>query len=422
MTRYGTSPNRLFAIGAALVLAIAGFATVMAQALGPAGPSPAAGHASVITHAVVDLPEGDTVWRIRAIEARASGTSVEAAYPAFVTVDGVPVLVEHGVTGLRQRVASGEAAVIAPGSEITIRSMGPDQSVTVVDVLPVSDATITGSTGTIGDAFSMTAGSYDVDVIRDVLAEGEAITIPGGNGPTQLLLRSGQAEVETSDESFTMAAGSNRLAAGDLTITATATDTIILAFRIGPDIAESELASPAATPAPATAAPATPTPIPATPTPEPPEQTPEQTLEDITPAPTPTQEPELEDTNTDSDGDGVTDVEEALMGTDPNVADSDDDGIDDGDEIALGTDPLNLDTDGDGLYDGGELVYGADPLNPDSDGDGLLDGDEVYVYGTDPTLVDTDGDGIDDFTEVTAGPSTANPGLIEALDVINEDD
>ena len=42
----------------------------------------------------------------------------------------------------------------------------------------------------------------------------------------------------------------------------------------------------------------------------------------------------------DSDGDGLSDSEEALLGTDPNNADSDGDGISDGDEVANGTDPL----------------------------------------------------------------------------------
>jgi hypothetical protein len=42
----------------------------------------------------------------------------------------------------------------------------------------------------------------------------------------------------------------------------------------------------------------------------------------------------------DSDGDGLTDAEEASLGTDPHDPDSDGGGVNDGDEVANGTDPL----------------------------------------------------------------------------------
>ena len=45
--------------------------------------------------------------------------------------------------------------------------------------------------------------------------------------------------------------------------------------------------------------------------------------------------------STDTDGDGLTDSEEATLGTDPNLADSDGDGFSDGQEVAAKTDPLS---------------------------------------------------------------------------------
>jgi Bacterial TSP3 repeat len=42
----------------------------------------------------------------------------------------------------------------------------------------------------------------------------------------------------------------------------------------------------------------------------------------------------------DSDGDGLSNVDEARLGTDPGTRDTDGDGITDGDEVALGLDPL----------------------------------------------------------------------------------
>ena len=112
--------------------------------------------------------------------------------------------------------------------------------------------------------------------------------------------------------------------------------------------------------------------------------------------------------NLDSDNDGLSDSDEAVLGTDPLDPDSDGDGVSDGDEVVLGTDPLDPDSDGDGLSDGDEAVLGTDPLDPDSDGDGLSDGAEAGA-GTDPlddaslapnggpdTSVDSQDDGDDD--------------------------
>lgn len=126
----------------------------------------------------------------------------------------------------------------------------------------------------------------------------------------------------------------------------------------------------------------------------------------------------------DSDGDGLTDSQEAQLGTDPNDPDTDGDELSDGDEVNVhGTDPLDFDTDGDLLFDGSEIAAGSDPLNPDSDGDGLTDGEEVHVRGTDPTDPDTDGDGLTDREEVQdeltnpLNPDTDGDGLQDGAEV-----
>ncbi len=88
----------------------------------------------------------------------------------------------------------------------------------------------------------------------------------------------------------------------------------------------------------------------------------------------------------DADGDGLTDDEEALLGTDPNNTDTDDDGLDDFEEVNLGNDgyitnATNADTDGDTLSDWEELNEGedtfiTDPTNADTDGDGKNDAED----------------------------------------------
>jgi hypothetical protein len=62
----------------------------------------------------------------------------------------------------------------------------------------------------------------------------------------------------------------------------------------------------------------------------------------------------------DSDGDGIPDINEDLNQN--NIQDPGE------------TDPFSADSDADGLTDGQEAALGTNPLNPDSDGDGVADG------------------------------------------------
>ncbi|MGD8807198.1 MAG: hypothetical protein PVH65_15180, partial [Chloroflexota bacterium] len=107
----------------------------------------------------------------------------------------------------------------------------------------------------------------------------------------------------------------------------------------------------------------------------------------------------------DDDGDGLTNAEEAELGTDPLDPDSDDDGLTDFEERELGTKPLYYDSDYDLITDtlevrgfeypadSGQWWY-PDPLNMDSNGDGLPDTAEWHGDGE---PLDTDGDGTPDL-------------------------
>jgi hypothetical protein len=71
-----------------------------------------------------------------------------------------------------------------------------------------------------------------------------------------------------------------------------------------------------------------------------------------------------------------------------------------------------LDSDGDGLTDVEEAQLGTDPLKIDTDNDGLNDREEVKIYLTDPNNPDTDGDGYQDGAEVRAGYNPKGPGRL----------
>lgn len=62
---------------------------------------------------------------------------------------------------------------------------------------------------------------------------------------------------------------------------------------------------------------------------------------------------------------GLTDLQEAFLGTNPNNVDSDNDGLTDGDEVFVNhSDPLSPDHDGDGSPDWIELAQGRNPNSP----------------------------------------------------------
>ncbi|MDB4674978.1 gliding motility-associated C-terminal domain-containing protein [Flavobacteriaceae bacterium] len=112
--------------------------------------------------------------------------------------------------------------------------------------------------------------------------------------------------------------------------------------------------------------------------------------------------------NADSDSDGLSDSEEIIEGTDPLDSDTDGDGTPDntdefpldpledtdtdGDGIGNNTDP---DDDDDGLSDLEEAEIGTNPLVSDTDGDGVNDLEDDYPL--DPSeQFDTDEDGVPD--------------------------
>ena len=106
----------------------------------------------------------------------------------------------------------------------------------------------------------------------------------------------------------------------------------------------------------------------------------------------------------DSDGDGLTDAEEAQLGTNPLLRDSDGDGFSDGVEVHFAKlggnfNPLRVD-----------LGCPANLVGVDSDCDGIPDCDE-QIIGTNPTLTDSDADGMPDGLEWQMGTQPASPDM-----------
>jgi cell wall-associated NlpC family hydrolase len=126
----------------------------------------------------------------------------------------------------------------------------------------------------------------------------------------------------------------------------------------------------------------------------------------------------------DSDNDGLSDAFEVGLGSDPVKADTDGDGLGDAEEYAMGRDPAHgvalgpdgqplavdvTDTDSDGLSNVFEASLGTDVNLADTDGDGLGDAQEQGM-GLDPTRADTDGDGIIDGVDADPHMALVTPG------------
>jgi hypothetical protein len=399
----GFSRWTMITLVAAIVIATASIASVFGQGFGPAGPSPASGHASVVANGVVTLEEGMSRWHITRHVAEANAAPIDITSPGFVLAGGTPLLLTDQGTGNRYRLAAGEALMLHARSEVTVETFGAPDSFLFIHLVPDEAEPLANATERLltSASFPVTGGDFDADLLRDVLSEEESTSIPAGAVPTSIYVARGEVSISSGNDDQTLQSGGAATFAGDLEITAIADGSIIYAGFVGASVPVFE--------APATPVPATPeaTPVPATPEPTPIPMTPVP----ATPTPEPTVEPTA-DASVDTDSDGLTDVEEANLGTDSNTADSDEDGISDGDEINVwGSDPLNPDSDDDLLYDGGELIYETGILDLDTDGDFLSDGSEVYIYETDPTNPDTDGDGTRDGAEVYDGtdPLSAQP-------------
>ncbi len=364
------------ALAGAVVLTPA--AGTLAARLADGEASPARAHAQVIAQSVVRFGDDDVAWRIVAGQSGWDADSVRAAGYGFLLGRSGITLVEDEETEVEQRLARGEAMALRPGTDYTRLGVGDDEArhyeLVLVDASTEDDEAVFS-----GEAIEGIAGKRDVDLVRDALKAGEDAMIPAGDAPTLILVTEGEIEVYAADEDdvVTLERGEAAEFVGEIEVTAGDDGRAsFVAAVIGPEIGDGERRNGQATPeaGPGSGEPGS---------------------SDTGPAPT-------EEPVSDADEDGLSDEQEADLGTDPNDADSDDDGLADGAEVnEYQSDPLNEDTDQDGLSDGDEVnQYGSSPASMDTDADMLPDYNEVMQHGTDPAAGDTDGDGVSDHDEL----------------------
>jgi thrombospondin type 3 repeat protein len=403
---------------AVAVLLIATPARTFAQT--PAAPAPSAlpavstefstgaPHVETVAQGVTDLA-GPVVWRVREVSLAPNG-GVEAGPTSFTLQRTGASTIRDEQTGRRARLEPGEAYFIAGNAPYSRSAEGSDQSsVWIIELVP-PDVASQSATGTVLFASqpiqNYPQGAFDTELHRGVLLPNESSELPSHTGPALLMIASGRVEATVgANPPQTIGAGAGMMVDGPISLrdVESAPASFVLA-SFGDQLQGSEAAAPTATQAPA--APAV-TPAPLVPEQQTSDQQPQQAQTQPQPdqSAAQAQQPASGQVNPapgDTDGDGLSDADEARLGSDPLNKDYDADGLLDGAEVyQYGTDPVNNDTDGDGLLDGEEInQYGTSPTAADTDGDGLSDADEIYRYGSNPTVYDTDGDGHPDGEEI----------------------
>ena len=318
----------------------------------------------------------------------------------------------------------GEALVVRPDGYLTIRAASPDPASVSLFTLTPADPAGLGDTNHTGEAFASPGGSHDIELVGDILAEGESAAIPAAASPIFVLVTEGSLAIALDeDETRIVQAGDAVLVPGELVVTGAAEEqTRFAAAVIGAGVVatsadlDGETTSPPPSPTPR------PSPLPSA-SPKPsasPSPTPSPS-----PSSSPSPTPDGEGPNDDPDNDGLVNEREDALKTDrhdpdtdfdlltdgeeyhmylsnPTVKDTDLDDLYDGDEvIRVRTSPISSDSDGDSLGDGAETnELFTNPLDDDTDHDDLKDPDE-FVHGTDSRVVDTDGDSVAEGVEVS---------------------
>jgi hypothetical protein len=203
-------------------------------------PSPAQGHASVIAQGVAETPFDPTAWRVVAdtAEPLKSANAVERALGFVVTTtDGVNLA--DVTTGIQERLAAGEAAFVPEGS-IQIRASLTDQNAPYVRVGLVGgdDAQDPGNDDLVfgGEPFTAPEGRRDIDLVRDVLTDGEESVLPASDYPTLVIATTGSIGVDDGSGPVTLTAGQAAEFTGALKITGSGDSSSYVAGIIGPEV------------------------------------------------------------------------------------------------------------------------------------------------------------------------------------------
>lgn len=163
------------------------------------GFTPASGHARVVAQGVAEIPSGDAVWRtVRSRAQLPADAPFEARALGFVLATDGPILLVDADSGKQMQLGLGEAAMVPSGVIQQRASLGAQPvSYLSIELVP-ADAPEPSDNALVlqpGPPFASTGGLHDLDLLSDLLAGGESLTIPDSGGKNVILITQGAALV-----------------------------------------------------------------------------------------------------------------------------------------------------------------------------------------------------------------------------------
>ncbi|MCC6704082.1 MAG: hypothetical protein IT334_04335 [Thermomicrobiales bacterium] len=202
--------------------------------------SPASGHAAIVAQGVSFLPEGSAAWRIVEDTAEPLDVAVpETRALGFTVAVNDGVLVNDYSFGAQTRVAAGEAAFNASGVAQQRASIsGGNAPYLRIGLVPASEASDAGGDRLVysGNGFTAPQGRRDIDLLRDVLQQGDESRVGAGTAPSLVHIINGSATIDTGNDTFDLAAGESADVDGEFAVIANQNDTVFVAAIIGAEV------------------------------------------------------------------------------------------------------------------------------------------------------------------------------------------
>lgn len=239
--RHRARTTRAFAIVAAIafisMLAIGPRGAVaLIQQLGNSA-SPATGHAEVIAQGVSTLPDGESAWRVTGETAAAwDSTEPETRDLGFVLASDGGIVINDYTTGGQSRLSPGEAAFGVSGAYQSRAALsGNNTGYLQISLVDSGSANQGNDVRYAGDGFASPDGRRDLDLVRDVLTDGEETTINAGSAPSLLYVLSGDVTVDDGNSTQDLGADNGATINGAFSVQANG-PAVIVAAVIGDDV------------------------------------------------------------------------------------------------------------------------------------------------------------------------------------------
>ncbi|HYJ13247.1 MAG TPA: hypothetical protein VEW66_06630, partial [Thermomicrobiales bacterium] len=233
-----------------LVLATTSIVGVFAQALGPAGPSPASGQSSVIAQGVITIPDGEQRWQVSTYTTDPGAEPLAVQFPSFVLARSTPLLITDEATGHQTRLAAGEASFLYPGQTVRLTTFGPPDGFIFIE-LTDPDAFSIGSDVLMGEPFQPLAGVRDVDLIHTRIDAAETADVPESAGRLVVVGLAGDVTASDGTTQVAILPGDIAEFAGPVTFTGNADESEVATAFIGAAVSfgDEPVSSPAPSPA-----------------------------------------------------------------------------------------------------------------------------------------------------------------------------